>query len=112
MLRRAMLHRWTVLALSLIAIAAVAIPVYAHCGKCPASAKAIGEGLNKTKMTVAAATTLAEVATKGTALQASSHVHDDNVVIHVHCLVEGKIMEVDVDAKTGKAGEPKEVKSL
>jgi hypothetical protein len=68
--------------------------------------------MNQNKMTLAAAATLAEVQTKGTAIRAMAHMHGDDMVIEVHCMVEEKIVAVDVDCKTAKIAKTKEVKNL
>ena len=76
--------------------------VYAHCGKCKTDAKYFAGALDSSKMTLAAAATLAEVATEGTAVHATVLRLDKGVNVEVHCLAGGKIVAVVVDGKTGK----------
>lgn len=102
------------LVISLVALAAVAlvaIPVYAHCGKCAGSAKEMAAAMDTGKVTLASAIAAAETASKGKALMAATHMHDKNVHIEVYTIAGEKIMKVDVDG-TGKAGTPTEAKEL
>ena len=110
--KRTIVKRGVILVLSLALLTAIALPVYAGCGKCVGSVKSFAGMLTKNKMTLAAAATLAEVATKGTAVQALTHKHADGVVLEVHCLADGKIMAVSVDGATGKIKSKKAVKNL
>jgi hypothetical protein len=86
--------------------------VYAHCGKCLTDAKYFAGALDDSKMTLAAAATLAEVATKGTAVHATVLRLEKGVNVEVHCLVEGEIVAVVVDGQTGKVGAKKQVEDL
>ena len=75
---------------------------YAHCGKCLTDAKYFAGSLDGSKMTLAAAATLAEVKSGGTAVHATVLRLDDGVNIEVHCLADGQIMAVVIDGNTGK----------
>ena len=112
MLKRAMSHGWVIGVSGLVVLASIAIPVYAHCGRCALDGKTQAGVLDTSKMTLSAAATLAEVQTKGIAVRAMCHKHGDSLVIEVHCMVDDKIVAVEVDGKTGKVGKSKEVKHL
>jgi len=86
--------------------------VYAHCGKCLTDAKYFASTLEGSKMTLAAASTLAEVDTKGRAVHATVLRADEGVNVEVHCLVDGKIMAVLVDGDSGKVIAKSEVSDL
>jgi len=88
------------------------IPASAHCGKCLTDAKYFAGNLNSSKMTLAAATTLAEVETKGTAVHAAVQRLDKGVKVEVHCLADGKIMAVVIDGQSGKVLSKKKVNDL
>src|SRR5262245_28649665 len=92
------------------ALALIAYPLYAHCGKCAASAKKIADELNASKMTLAKAVTAAEDHSKGRAVGVISSVGADNqIAVNVFCAADGKIQKCSVDHKTGKVTEMKEV---
>jgi hypothetical protein len=112
MLKRAAIYRGLVVVLALVVAAVIAAPLYAHCGKCKTSGDIQAKALGDSKMTLAAAATLAEVATKGTAVRAACHEHGDGLVVVVHCMVEGKIVAVEVDGKTGDVKKKTDAKSL
>jgi hypothetical protein len=61
---------------------------------------------------LAAAATLAEVATKGSAVHATVQRLEKGVNIEVHCLAGGEIVAVIVDGQTGKVTGKSEVKNL
>ena len=86
--------------------------VYAHCGKCITDAKYFAGSLDKSKMTLAAASTLAEANTKGTAVHATVMRLDDGVNIEVHCLADGELVAVVIDGQTGKVLGKKPVSNL
>ena len=86
--------------------------VYAHCGKCLTDAKYFAGSLDDSKMTLAAAATLAEVATKGKAVHATVQRLEKGVNVEVHCLVNDEIMAVVVDGETGKVVAKKKVEDL
>jgi len=111
MFRRAVMYRMMLAVVGLGLIAVIAVPIYAHCGKCSHDAKMQADGLGKHKMTLAMAATLAEVNTKGTAVRAMVHLHGDNPFIEVHCAAKGKIMAVEID-HMGKVVASKDVKTL
>jgi hypothetical protein len=95
----------------LAAVALVAIPVYAHCGKCAADCKTMVKAMETGKVTLASAITAAEAKSSGKAVAAVSELEDGKLEIAVYCLVGDKIMEVEVDA-TGKAVGMEEAKTL
>jgi len=112
MLRVLTARPWLVGVGGIIVAAAIAIPVYAHCGKCATDGKKQAEILTKAKMTLAAATTLAEVNTKGTAVRAAVHRHAEATIIEVHCMVGEEIRAVEVDPNTGKILKSLQVSTL
>ena len=87
---------------------------YAHCGKCLTDAKYFGSELEKSKMSLAKASDLAEKATKGRAVHATVQRIEggEGVNVEVHVLADGKIMAVLVDGKEGKVLKKKEVDDL
>jgi hypothetical protein len=92
---------------------AIGYQVYAHCGKCAASARTIAAQLDQNKMTLAKAVTAAEEHSKGRAISVLSDVRDDDqVAVHVFCLSGDKIQKCHVDHKTGRVTEMKEVKEF
>ena len=103
----------SLLAIALIAVTAAGMAtVYAHCGKCITDAKYFAGSLDDSKMTLAAAATLAEVETKGKAVHATVLRLDQGVNVEVHCLVGGDIVAVVVDGQSGKVQGKSAVKSL
>ena len=96
-----------------LAVLAVGIKTaYAHCGKCLADAKYFAGSLDDSKLTLAAASTVAEVETKGKAVHATVQRLDKGVNVEVHCLVNDKIVAVVVDGQTGKVIKSKPVDDL
>jgi hypothetical protein len=85
---------------------------YAHCGKCLTDAKYFSGALDKSKLTLAAASTVAEVETKGTAVHATVLRTDQGVNVEVHLLVGDQIEAVVVDGQTGKVTKKGPVKDL
>ena len=75
---------------------------YAHCGKCLTDAKYFAGSLDDSKMTLAAASTIAEVETKGKAVHATVQRTDKGANVEVHVLADGKIMAVLIDGQNGK----------
>ena len=86
--------------------------VYAHCGKCLTDAKYFAGSLDDSKMTLAAAATLAEVATKGKAVHATVQRLEKGVNVEVHCLVNDEIMAVVIDGESGKVIAQEKVEDL
>ena len=86
--------------------------VYAHCGKCLTDAKYFAGSLDDNKMTLAAAATLAEVATKGKAVHATVQRLEKGVNVEVHCLVNDEIMAVVIDGESGKVVGKEKVEDL
>jgi hypothetical protein len=100
---------------SVLSLAVVAVGIktaYAHCGKCLTDAKYFAGSLDESKMSLAAAATLAEVETKGKAVHATVQRLDKGVNVEVHVLVDGKIMAVVVDGQSGDVVKKGEVKDL
>lgn len=93
-------------------LAMIVSAAYAHCGKCLTDAKHFADSLQNAKMTLAAAATLAEVETKGSAVHATVMRDGEGVNVEVHCMVDGEIMAVVVDGKTGKISAKDKVKNL
>jgi hypothetical protein len=96
----------------LIAMALIAYPLYAHCGKCAADGKKIATQLDSTKFTLAKAVTAAEAHSKGRAISATSELDDsDKLVVNVFCIAgePAKIQKCEVDSATGTIKSMKEV---
>lgn len=104
--------RGLVCGLAAVAVLAAAPAALAKCDKCPDDAKALGEALMSSKVTLATATSLAEATTKGIGVKAVAHKHEDVSFIQVYCIAAEKILAVQVDCATGKPSEPAEVKDL
>ncbi len=106
------------LSLAVVSIVSLAVLVvgirtaYAHCGKCLTDAKYFAGSLDQSKMTLATAATLAEVATNGSAVHATIQRLEKGVNVEVHCIVDGKIVAVVVDGQTGKVQGKATVKNL
>ncbi len=90
----------------------LAWPVYAHCGKCASSCKVMVKKMDDGKLSLGKAIELAEEHSKGKAVAAYCELADGGLEIDVYCLVGDKIMEVDIDGKTGKVTEMEEAKAL
>ena len=96
----------------LFALALIAYPLYAHCGKCAADGKKIATQLDSTKFTLAKAVTAAEAHSKGRAISATSELNDsDKLVLNVFCIAgePAKIQKCEVDTATGTIKSMKEV---
>lgn len=93
------------------AVALIAWPVYAHCGRCMTSARDMVKMMDADKLTLPAAITAAEKHTNGKALAAYTDYDDGTLSIDVYCLAGDKIMQVEVD-RMGKATKAEEVKML
>lgn len=94
-------------------VAAIAYPVYAHCGKCLGSAKEYLQAMQEGKTTLSAAVATAEAAGKGSAIAAVPHKHADGALhVHVYTLDGERMSLVMVDAKTGKVVKTEDVKAL
>jgi hypothetical protein len=93
------------------ALALVAWPVYAHCGKCAGSAKEMVTAMDAAKVTLGSAVTAAEAAAKGKAVAAHGDLHDGKLHFDVFVMAGDKLNRVEVDA-TGKAGKTEEVKEM
>ena len=96
--------------MSLLALAAW--PVYAHCGKCAASGKDMVKMMEEGNLSLAKAVEIAEKHSKGKAVAAYCDLEGGGLQIEVYCLVGDKIMEVELNGKTGKVTETEERKSL
>ena len=90
----------------------LAWPVYAHCGKCASSCKDMVKKMDDGKLSLGKAIELAEEHSKGKAVAAYCALEDGGLEIEVYCLVGDKIMEVEIDGKTGKVTEMEEAKAL
>ena len=90
----------------------LAWPVYAHCGKCASSCKDMVKKMDEGKLSLSKAIELAEEHSKGKAVAAYCELEDGGLEIEVYCLVGDKIMEVEIDGKTGKVTEMEEAKAL
>jgi hypothetical protein len=100
------------------ALALIAYPLYAHCGKCAADGKKIAAQLDANKFTLAKAVTAAEEHSKGRAVSAITELGpDDQMMLHVWCITEAasdapKIMKYFVDTKSGSVKGMKEVHEI
>jgi hypothetical protein len=92
--------------------ALVAWPVYAHCGRCPASANAMLKTMETGKQTLAKAIDMAEKHCKGKAVAAYCEMQEDGLEIKTICLVEDKIKAVKIDARAGKVTKVEDLKKL
>ncbi len=101
-----------VVAASVLVFGLLAWPVYAHCGKCASSCKDMVKKMDDGKLSLGKAIELAEEHSKGKAVAAYCELEDGGLEIEVYCLVGDKIMEVGIDAKTGKVTEMEEAKAL
>ncbi len=104
--------RWLVLAVVAAGLALAAWPVYAHCGKCPASAGQMIKMMEEGKLSLARAVEIAEKHCNGRALAAYCELEDEGLEIEIICLATGKIKEVEIDAKTGKVTEMEDLPHL
>ncbi len=95
-----------------LAFGLLAWPVYAHCGKCASSCKDMVKKMDDGKLSLGKAIELAEEHSKGKAVAAHCELEDGGLEIEVYCLVGDKIMEVEIDGKTGKVTEMEEAKAL
>lgn len=94
-------------------LAIVAYPVYAHCGKCASSCKAMLKAMTEGQVTLTSAIASAEKEAKGKAVGAMAHEDKDGVGIDVYVLGESdKLMLVQLDGKTGKVKKTSEAKGL
>ncbi len=93
-------------------VALVAWPVYAHCGKCATSGKDMVKLMEEGKLSLGKAIEIAEKHSNGRAVAAYCELEGGGLEIEVYCLVGNKIMEVEIDGKTGKVSEMEEKKSL
>lgn len=99
--------------LSLSMVALGVRTVYAHCGKCMTDAKYFAGSLDDSRMSLAAASTIAEVKTKGKAVHATVQRAGEGVNVEVHCLVDdSKIVAVVVDGQNGEVLGSGEVSDL
>ena len=76
----------------------------------PAIAKKMVKAMDDAKTTLAAGIKVAEDTGKCKAVAAHGEIEKDKMVVGVYCLAGDKLMDIDVDAKTGKVVESKEVK--
>ncbi len=93
-------------------VALLAWPVYAHCGKCAASGKDMVKLMDEGKLSLGKAIELAEKHSNGKAVAAYCELEGGDLEFEVYCLVGNKIMEVEIDGKTGKVSEMEQKRSL
>lgn len=97
----------------LAALALIAYPLYADCGKCAADGKKIAAQLDQSKTTLAKAVTAAEQHSKGRAISVISDLNDKHQLgVHVFCIAGDKIMMCHFDPATGTVTGMKEVKAF
>ena len=98
----------------LAALAVIAYPLYAHCGKCAADGKKIATQLEQNKMTLAKVVAAAEQHSKGRAISVISELmgDDDKLMVEVYCIVGEKIMMCHVDGANAAVMGMKEVKDF
>ena len=109
-----MSRKWKIV-LGVVAASTVVLvgwPVYAHCGTCATSGKDMVKLMEEGKLSLGKAIELAEEHSKGKAVAAHCELEEGGLEIEVYCLVGDKIMEVEIDGKTGKVTEMEEVKAL
>ncbi len=105
-------QNFLVVVAGLLVFGLLAWPVYAHCGKCASSCKDMVKKMDDGKLSLGKAIELAEEHSKGKAVAAYCELEDGGLEIEVYCLVGDKIMEVEIDGKTGKVTEMREAKAL
>ncbi len=93
-------------------VALVAWPVYAHCGKCATSGRDMVKLMEEGKLSLGKAIKIAEKYSNGRAVAAYCELEGDGLEIDVYCLVGNKIMEVEIDGKTGNVSEMEQKRSL
>lgn len=75
-------------------------------------AKKIAKAMGEDKVTLTDAIKVAEDSCKGKAVLAHGEIEKHNLVVAVFCVTaDGKLMDIDVDAKTKKVTESKEIKA-
>ena len=96
------------------ALALIAYPLYAHCGKCAEDGKKIIAQLDQHKTTLAKIITAAEQHSKGRAVSVVSELTGDDhkLMVEVYCIASDKIQMCQVDPATGKVAAMKEVKEF
>jgi len=105
--------RWLVgslIVLGLVALAA--FPVYARGEKEAARCRQMVRMMEAGKMSLAKAIALAEKESQGRALAAYCRLQKNRLQIQVYCLVRDKIMQVEIDARTGQVTEMERAESL
>ncbi len=105
-------QNFLVVVAGVLVLGLLAWPVYAHCGKCASSCKVMVKKMDDGKLSLSKAIELAEEHSKGKAVAAYCELEDGGLEIAVYCLVGAKIMEVEIDGKTGKVTEMEEAKAL
>ena len=105
-------QNFLVVVAGLLVFGLLAWPAYAHCGKCASSVKDMVKKMDDGKLSLGKAIELAEEHSKGKAVAAYCELEDGDLQIDVYCLVGDKIMEVEIDGKTGKVTEMEEAKAL
>ena len=95
-------------------LAFVALPVYAHCGKCAMDCKEVLKQMDAGKITAASMVAAAETASKGKAVGMYCALEKGKMDCGVFALVGDKVQDVEIDAagKAGKMEEAKDVKGM
>ncbi len=109
-----MSRKWKIV-LGVVAVSTVVLvawPVYAHCGKCATSGKDMVKLMEEGKLSLGKAIEIAEKHSNGRAVAAYCELEGGGLEIEVCCLVGNKIMEVEIDGKTGKVSEMEQKRSL
>ena len=105
--------RWLVGSLIVLGLVAlVAFPVYARGEKDAARCRQMVKMMEAGKLSLAKAIALAEKESQGRALAAYCQLHDHRLRLQVYCLARDKIMQVGIDARTGRVTEMERAKSL
>ena len=109
-----MSRKWKIVlgVVALSTVVLVAWPVYAHCGKCAASGKDMVKLMEEGKLSLGKAIEIAEKHSNGKAVAAYCQLEGGDLEFEVYCLVGNKIMEVEIDGKTGKVSEMEQKTSL
>ena len=95
-------------------LAFVALPVYAHCGKCAGDCKEVLKQMDTGKMTAASMIATAEAHAKGKAVGLMVDLEKDKMDADVFVLVGDKVQAVAIgaDGKAGKMEEAKDMKGM
>ena len=92
-------------------LAFVALPVYAHCGRCAGDCKELLKAMDAGKVTAASMVAAAETASKGKAVGMYCQLEKGKMDCDVFALVGDKVQDVEIDT-AGKAGKMEEAKDM